>query len=61
MQARFKTTQGRNELVHTLNGSALAVGRALVAVLENGQNADGSINLPEALRPYLGGLATLRP
>ena len=61
MQARFKTTQGRNEFVHTLNGSALAVGRALVAVLENGQNADGSINLPEALRPYLGGLAVLRP
>ncbi len=59
MQARFKNAQGRNELVHTLNGSALAVGRALVAVLENGQNADGSINLPEALRPYMGGLAVL--
>ena len=60
MQARFKNAQGRNELVHTLNGSGLAVGRTLVAVLENGQNADGSINLPEALRPYLGGLALLR-
>lgn len=60
MQARFKTAQGRNELVHTLNGSGLAVGRTLVAVLENGQNADGSITIPEALRPYLGGQATLK-
>ncbi len=59
MQARFKNAQGKNELVHTLNGSGLAVGRALVAVLENHQNADGSINVPAALRPYLGGLATL--
>jgi seryl-tRNA synthetase len=59
MQARFKNAQGRNELVHTLNGSGLAVGRTLVAVLENGQNADGSITVPEALRPYLGGLARL--
>jgi seryl-tRNA synthetase len=60
MQARFKAAQGKNELVHTLNGSGLAVGRALVAVLENGQNADGSITVPEALRPYLGGLSELR-
>lgn len=60
MQARFKTAQGRNELVHTLNGSGLAVGRTLVAVLENGQNADGSITIPAALRPYLGGQATLK-
>ncbi len=60
MQARFKTAQGKNELVHTLNGSGLAVGRALVAVLENGQNADGSITVPEALRPYLGGLSVLK-
>jgi seryl-tRNA synthetase len=60
MQARFKTPQGRNELVHTLNGSGLAVGRTLVAVLENGQNADGSITVPDALRPYLGGLSELR-
>lgn len=60
MQARFKTAQGRNELVHTLNGSGLAVGRTLVAVLENGQNADGSITIPAALRPYLGGHATLK-
>jgi seryl-tRNA synthetase len=59
MQARFKNAQGRNEFVHTLNGSGLAVGRTLVAVLENGQNADGSITVPEALRPYLGGAALL--
>jgi seryl-tRNA synthetase len=59
MQTRYKTAQGRNELVHTLNGSGLAVGRALVAVLENGQNADGSITVPAALRPYLGGLERL--
>ncbi|HSC80846.1 MAG TPA: serine--tRNA ligase [Chitinolyticbacter sp.] len=59
MQARFKNENGKNELVHTLNGSGLAVGRTLVAVLENYQNADGSITVPAALRPYLGGLATL--
>jgi seryl-tRNA synthetase len=61
MQTRFKTAQGKNELVHTLNGSGLAVGRTLVAVLENYQNADGSVTVPSALRPYLGGLAELRP
>ncbi|TWO73297.1 serine--tRNA ligase [Caenimonas sedimenti] len=55
LQARFKNAQGKNELVHTLNGSGLAVGRTLVAVLENYQNADGSVTVPEALRPYLGG------
>ncbi len=60
LQARFKNAQGKNELVHTLNGSGLAVGRALVAVLENNQNADGSVTVPEALRPYMGGLDTLR-
>ncbi len=60
LQARFKNAQGKNELVHTLNGSGLAVGRTLVAVLENYQNADGSITVPEALRPYMGGLAVLR-
>jgi seryl-tRNA synthetase len=60
MQARFKNAQGRNELVHTLNGSGLAVGRTLVAVLENGQNADGSVNVPEALQPYMGGVAVLK-
>ena len=55
MQARFKTAAGKNELVHTLNGSGLAVGRALVAVLENHQNADGSITIPKALQPYVDG------
>ncbi len=59
MQARFKNAQGKNELVHTLNGSGLAVGRAMVAVLENHQQADGSIRVPAALRPYLGGLEVL--
>jgi seryl-tRNA synthetase len=60
LQARFKNAQGKNELVHTLNGSGLAVGRALVAVLENHQNEDGSIRVPAALRSYLGGLETLQ-
>jgi seryl-tRNA synthetase len=59
LQARFKNAAGKNELVHTLNGSGLAVGRTLVAVLENYQNADGSVTVPEVLRPYLGGLAKL--
>ena len=59
LQARFKNAQGKNELVHTLNGSGLAVGRALVAVLENYQNADGSVTVPEVLRPYLGGAEKL--
>jgi seryl-tRNA synthetase len=59
MQARFKNAQGKNELVHTLNGSGLAVGRTLVAVLENCQQADGSIAVPAALRPYLGGVEVL--
>jgi seryl-tRNA synthetase len=61
MQARFKTAQGKNEFVHTLNGSGLAVGRALVAVLENHQQADGSVRVPARLRPYLGGLEVLAP
>ena len=56
MQARFKNAQGKNELVHTLNGSGLAVGRTLVAVLENHQQADGSIVIPKALVPYMGGV-----
>ncbi len=60
MQARFKNAQGKNEWVHTLNGSGLAVGRALVAVLENHQQADGSIAVPPLLRPYLGGLERLQ-
>ncbi|MEJ8839205.1 serine--tRNA ligase [Ramlibacter sp. AN1133] len=59
LQARFRNAQGKNELVHTLNGSGLAVGRTLVAVLENYQNADGSVTVPQALRPYLGGLERL--
>ena len=61
LQARFKNAPGKNELVHTLNGSGLAVGRTLVAVLENYQNADGSVTVPEALRPYMGGMETLSP
>lgn len=61
LQARFKNAQGKNELVHTLNGSGLAVGRALVAVLENHQNADGSVNVPVVLRPYMGGVEVLKP
>jgi seryl-tRNA synthetase len=60
LQARFKNAQGKNELVHTLNGSGLAVGRALVAVLENYQNADGSVTVPDVLRPYMGGMTELR-
>jgi seryl-tRNA synthetase len=60
MQARFRNEKGKPELVHTLNGSGLAVGRALVAVLENYQRADGSIDVPVALRPYMGGLASIR-
>ena len=59
LQARFKNAQGKNELVHTLNGSGLAVGRTLVAVLENYQNADGSVTVPEVLRPYMGGVDRL--
>ena len=61
MQARFRNAQGKTELVHTLNGSGLAVGRAMVAVLENHQQADGSIRVPAALAPYLGGQAVLKP
>ena len=61
MQARFRNAQGKPEFVHTLNGSGLAVGRTLVAVLENYQNADGSVTVPEVLRPYLGGAEKLEP
>jgi len=61
MQARFRNEKGRTEFVHTLNGSGLAVGRTLVAVLENHQNADGSVSVPAPLRPYLNGAAVLRP
>jgi len=59
MQARFRNEKGKPELLHTLNGSGLAVGRTLVAILENCQNADGSVSIPEALQPYMGGLARL--
>jgi len=61
MQARFKNAQGKNEFVHTLNGSGLAVGRTLVAVLENYQREDGSVSVPAALQPYMGGLTVLTP
>lgn len=60
MQARARTEGGKPEFVHTLNGSGLAVGRALVAVLENYQQPDGSVVIPEALRPYMGGVSVLR-
>lgn len=59
LQARFKNAQGKNEFVHTLNGSGLAVGRTLVAVLENYQCADGSVNIPTVLQPYMGGISRL--
>ena len=61
MQARFKNAQGKNELVHTLNGSGLAVGRTRVAVLENYQQADGSVRVPAALQAYMGGITVLQP
>jgi len=61
MQARFRNAQGKPELLHTLNGSGLAVGRTLVAVLENYQQADGSVVIPEVLRPYMGGKEQLSP
>ncbi len=60
MRARFRPAGGKGtEFVHTLNGSGLAVGRALIAVVENYQLADGSVVIPEALRPYMGGLETI--
>ncbi len=61
MQARFKNEKGKNELLHTLNGSGLAVGRTLVAVLENYQRADGRVEVPVALRAYMGGLEVIEP
>lgn len=59
LMARFKNAQGKTELVHTINGSGLAVGRTLVAILENFQNADGSVTVPLALMPYMGGMTKL--
>ena len=59
MQARFRNAQGKPELAHTLNGSGLAVGRTLVAILENYQQADGSVRVPDVLQPYMGGLMVL--
>jgi seryl-tRNA synthetase len=62
MQARWRNPEtGKPEPVHTLNGSGLAVGRALVAVLENYQQADGAVTVPQVLRSYLGGAERLRP
>ena len=61
LQARFKNEQGKMEFVHTLNGSGLAVGRTLVAVLESYQNADGSVTIPTVLRPYMNNLAVIKP
>jgi seryl-tRNA synthetase len=61
MQARFKVGQAKPQLINTLNGSGLAIGRCLVALMENHQQADGSIKIPEVLRPYLGGLEILNP
>ena len=60
MMARYKTADGKNHYVHTLNGSGVAVGRAMVAVMENYQNDDGSITVPQALRPYMGGLELIK-
>ena len=61
MLARFRNEKGKAEPLHTLNGSALAVGRTLIAVLDNFQNADGSVAVPAVLRPYMGGAVTLAP
>jgi seryl-tRNA synthetase len=61
MQARFRNDKGKTEAVHTINGSGLAVGRTLVAILENFQNADGSLTVPQALVPYMGGQAAIAP
>jgi seryl-tRNA synthetase len=61
MQARFRGEKSKPELIHTLNGSGLAVGRTLVAILENYQDADGSVVIPTALRGYMGGMEKLQP
>jgi seryl-tRNA synthetase len=61
MQARYRDEKGKPQTVHTLNGSGLAVGRTLVAVLENYQRADGGVDIPAALLPYMGGLTSIEP
>jgi seryl-tRNA synthetase len=61
MQARYRDTKGKPQTVHTLNGSGLAVGRTLVAVLENYQRADGTVDVPAVLQPYMGGLKVIEP
>jgi seryl-tRNA synthetase len=62
MNARYRPKDGKGpRFVHTLNGSGIAVGRALIAVLENYQNEDGSVSVPAALQPYMGGLTRLEP
>jgi seryl-tRNA synthetase len=61
MQARFRNEKGKTEFVHTLNGSGLAVGRTLVAIMENYQRHDGGIEIPAALQPYMGGLKAIEP
>jgi len=61
MQARFRNDKGKPELAHTLNGSALAVGRTLVAILENYQRADGAVEIPAVLLPYMGGITVIEP
>ncbi|HSM98523.1 MAG TPA: serine--tRNA ligase, partial [Gallionella sp.] len=61
MQARFRNEKGKTELVHTLNGSGLAVGRTLVAIMENFQRPDGGVDIPPALQPYMGGLKVIEP
>jgi seryl-tRNA synthetase len=59
MMARFKNATGKTELLHTINGSGLAVGRTMVAILENYQNADGSVSIPTVLQPYMGGVSKI--
>ena len=62
MNARFRPEERKGtEFVHTLNGSGLAVGRTLIAVMENYQQADGSIRVPDALKPYMGGIEVIAP
>jgi seryl-tRNA synthetase len=61
MQTRFRVAKGKTEFVHTLNGSGLAVGRSLIAVLENYQKQDGSIEIPQVLKPYMGGIEVIEP